>query len=188
MIDVISELNDNPICSLEIPNREIKSVFQKEILDHFKNLFTGSILRNFEVAIRTGNAELFTNTLQKYLMQSASTFNTAHENFYHGTVFGMLAIMSDHYYISSNRESGEGRFDIQLEPKDKTKAGYIIEFKAGKNLSDDGLASLAKAAIKQIRDNKYTTEMEGRGIENIGLFGIAFSGKRVVAEFEHKRK
>lgn len=182
--DVISELNDNPICSLEIPDREIKSVFQKEILDNYNTLFTGSLLRNFEVALRTGNTDLFTNTLQKYLMQSASNFDTAHENFYHGTVFGMLAIMSDSYYISSNGESGDGRFDVQLEPKDKMKAGYIIEFKAGKDLSDNELASLAKDAIKQILDNKYSTGMEYRGIKTIGLFGIAFSGKHVATEFE----
>ena len=181
---VHSELNDNPICSLEIPDREIKSVFQKEILDNYNTLFTGSILRNFEVALRTGNTDLFTNTLQKYLMQSAGSFDTAHENFYHGTVFGMLAIMSDSYYISSNRESGDGRFDVQLEPKDKTKVGYIIEFKAGKNLSDNELAFLAKDAVKQVHDNKYITDMEYHGVKNIGLFGIAFSGKHVAVEFE----
>lgn len=66
-------------------------------------LVTGSLLRNFEVVLRTGNTELFTDTLQKYLMQSASTFDTAYENFYHGIVFGMLAIMSDSYYISCQR-------------------------------------------------------------------------------------
>lgn len=184
VVDVISELNDNPICSLEIPNREIKSVFQKEILDNCNTLFTGAILRNFEVALRSGNTDLFTNTLQKYLMQSASTFDTAHENFYHGTVFGMLAIMSDSYYISSNRESGDGRFDIQLEPKDKTQNGYIIEFKAGKDVADSELKSLAKDALKQIRDKKYYTDMEYHGIKNIGLFGIAFSGKHVSTEYE----
>lgn len=117
-------------------------------------------------------------------MQSAGNFDTAHENFYHGTVFEMLAIMSDSYYISSNRESGDGRFDVQLEPKDKTKTGYVIEFKAGKGLSDNELVSLAKDAIKQIHENKYTTDMEYHGVKNIGLFGIAFSGKHVAAEFE----
>lgn len=184
---IISEFNDNPICSLAIPNREIKSVFQKEILDNFNTLFSGLLLRNFEVSLRTGNTTLFTDTLQKYLMQSASTFDTAHENFYHGTVFGMLAIMSDSYYISSNIESGDGRFDVQLEPKDKSQTAYIIEFKAGKNLSDDELTSLAKDAIKQIHDNKYFTSMEYHGIKHMGLFGIAFSGKHVAVEFEPLR-
>ena len=181
---VISEFNDNPICSLKLPNREIKSVFQKEILDNYNTLFNGSLLRDFELALRTGDTALFTDTLQKYLLQSASTFDTTNENFYHGTVFGMLAILSDRYYISSNRESGEGRFDIQLEPKDKSQLGYIIEFKAGKNLSDTELADSASSAIQQIQSKKYSTDMEYHGIKKIGLFGIAFSGKRVAAKYE----
>lgn len=181
---VVSEFNDNPICSLSLPNREIKSVFQKEILDHYGAFFTGSILRNFETALRQGDVLLFTDTLQKYLLQSASTFDTANENFYHGTVFGMLAIMSDKYYISSNRESGNGRFDISLEPRDRSQNGYIIEFKAGKELSETELAKAAKDAIYQMRDRKYTTDLEYHGIKKIDLFGIAFSGKHVSCEHE----
>ena len=181
----VSELHDNPICTLSLPNREIKNVFQKEILDNYGSFFTGSILRNFEAALRNGDAALFTDTLQKYLLQSASAFDTANENFYHGTVFGMLAIMSDRYYISSNRESGDGRFDVSLEPRDKSQTGYIIEFKAGKNLSETELAKAAKDAVKQIHDKKYTTEMEYHGIKTIDLFGIAFSGKHVSCEQEH---
>ena len=181
---IISELNDNPICSVTIPNREIRSIFQKEILDQYTSLFTGSILRDFESALRTGNTKNFTDTLQKYLLQSASSFDTAQENFYHGTVFGMLAIMSDSYYISSNIESGDGRLDVQLEPKDKTQTGYIIEFKAGKNLSEKQLDSLANDAIAQIHNNKYFTNMTYHGIKKIGLFGIAFSGKHVASKYE----
>ena len=181
---IISELNDNPICSVTIPNREIRSIFQKEILDQYTSLFTGSILRDFESALRTGNTKNFTDTLQKYLLQSASSFDTAQENFFHGTVFGMLAIMSDSYYISSNIESGDGRLDVQLEPKDKTQTGYIIEFKAGKNLSEKQLDSLANDAIAQIHNNKYFTNMKYHGIKKIGLFGIAFSGKHVASKYE----
>jgi hypothetical protein len=169
---------------LEIPNREIKSIFQKEIIDSYNGLLAGSIIRNFELSIRTGNAQLFTDTLQKYLMQSASMFDTAYENFYHGTVFGMLAIVSDNYYISSNRESGYGRFDIELEPKDKSRLGYILEFKAGSDLSDEGLTSLAKDAINQIHDKQYFTDMKSHGIKNVGLFGIGFSGKHVITEYQ----
>lgn len=185
---VISEWNDNPICSLAIPNREIKSVFRKEIIDSYNQLFSGSVLRNFEVALRTGDTALFTDTLQTYLMQSASTFDTANENFYHGTVFGMLAILSDRYYISSNRESGEGRFDVQLEPRDRTQMGYIIEFKAGKELSEQALSDTARKAVSQIREKQYSTEMEYRGITKIGFFGIAFCGKKVACSYEERKE
>lgn len=181
---VISEFHDNPICSLEIPNKEIKSVFQKEILDQYTTLFTGALLRDFEMAVRTADADLFADTLQKYLQHSAGSLDTSHENFYHGTVFGMLAILSDSYYIFSNREAGNGRFDIQLEPRDKQQMGYIMEFKAGKNLSEDGLRSLAEDALEQIKDKQYTVDMEYRGIKQIGMLGVGFCGKRVATVYE----
>lgn len=180
--EVVSQWNDTPICVLSLPNREIKSVFQREILDRYGAFFTGSILRNFELALRHADPALLTDTLHRYLLQSASAFDTVHENFYHGVVFGMLAVMSDRYYISSNRESGDGRFDIALEPKDTSQPGYIIEFKAGKNLSESELIQAAQAAIHQIQDRQYAADMACRGIQRAELFGVAFSGKRVSCE------
>ena len=183
---IVSTMNDNPICSLAIPNQEIKSVFQKEILNTYSAVFTGSLLRDFEVAVRTGDSALLTRTLQKYLQQSASVYDTANESFYHGTVFGMLAVMSDSYYITSNREAGEGRFDVQLEPKDKKQAGYILEFKTGKGLDENGMKALAEEGIRQIRDHRYDTDMKYRGVNQLILFGIAFSGKKVCVKVENR--
>ena len=184
--ETVSTFNDNPICSLAIPNQEIKSVFQKEILNLYSAVFTGSLLRDFEVSIRTGNSTLLTETLQKYLLQSASVYDTAYESFYHGTVFGMLAVMSDSYYITSNRESGEGRFDVQLEPRDKGRTGFILEFKTKKDLDDAGLKVLAAEGLKQIRDRRYYTDMEYHGVSDIVFFGIGFSGKKVAVAVEKK--
>jgi hypothetical protein len=184
--ETVSTFNDNPICSLAIPNQEIKSVFQKEILNLYSAVFTGSLLRDFEVSIRTGNSALLTETLQKYLLQSASIYDTAYESFYHGTVFGMLAVMSDSYYITSNRESGEGRFDVQLEPRDKSRTGFILEFKTKKDLDDAGLKVLAAEGLKQIRDRRYYTDMEYHGVSDIVFFGIGFSGKKVAVAVEKK--
>lgn len=180
--EIVSTINDDPICSLAIPNQEIKSVFEKEILNRYSAVFTGSLLRDFEMAIRTGDSSLLTQTLQKYLLQSASVYDTANESFYHGAVFGMLAVMSDSYYITSNRESGEGRFDVQLEPRDKNQTGYILEFKSQKGLDETKLEELAKEAVRQITDQQYYADMEYHGIKDIVLFGIAFSGKKVSVE------
>lgn len=177
----IGSLYDNPICALSIPNYEIKSVFQKEIIDRYNGIFTGALLRNFEESIRTGNAHLLTETLQKYLLQSASVFDTAHEDFYHGVVFGMLAVLSDSYYISSNRESGEGRFDIELQPKSCGGQGYIMEFKACREAE---LEKMAGSAVVQIKQKGYTTNLEKRGVAKIGMFGVAFSGKKVNVAYE----
>ena len=118
-------------------------------MDNYNTLFNGSLLRDFELALRTGDTALFTDTLQKYLLQSASTFDTTNENFYHGTVFGMLAILSDRYYISSNRESGEGRFDIQLEPKDKSNWAILLNLKPEKTFQIPNLLIL-----RQVRYNR----------------------------------
>ena len=177
----IGSLYDNPICALSIPNYEIKSVFQKEIIDRYNGIFTGALLRNFAESIRTGNAHLLTETLQQYLLQSASVFDTAHEDFYHGVVFGMLAVLSDNYYISSNRESGEGRFDIELQPKSRGGHGYIIEFKACKEAE---LEKMAGSAVRQIHQKSYTANLEKHGVSGIGMFGVAFSGKKVSVAYE----
>lgn len=181
--EVVSEFHDHPICTLVIPNREVRSAFQKEILEHYHELFTGSVLRDFEIALRTQDAELFRDTLQQYLMQSAGCFDTAHENFYHGMVFGMLAILSDRYYVHSNRESGEGRFDVSLEPRDSAGKGYIMEFKAGRDLDDAALERTADEAVEQILSRNYAEEMRYRGVSRIGVFGIAFCGKRVACRY-----
>jgi hypothetical protein len=181
IVRVIGMIGDNPICSLAIPNKEVQSTFRKEILDEYSIGIRGSVLRRFEQALRTEDNDFLTETLQQYLMQSAGSLDTSGESFYHGTVFGMLAIMSDSYYIRSNRESGEGRFDVQLEPKNKNQTGYIIEFKTKKNITEQKLNDLADEAIAQILDKRYDTEMRSRGINDICLLGIAFSGKHVAS-------
>ena len=116
----------------QIPNLEIKSVFQKEVLGNWGKMFTGTVLKHFEIALCTGNETLFQDTLSDFLLNSVSCLDTAQENFYHGMVLGMLSMFSDAYIITSNREAGEGRFDIQLEPRDKSKPGYLLEFKNSK--------------------------------------------------------
>lgn len=181
---VVGEFLDYPIARLAIPNRELRSAFQKEIIDGCRKYFTGSILRSFEKSLRNRDGQLLKETLHKYLIQSASCFDTAYESFYHGMTFGMLAVMSDRYYISSNRESGDGRYDVQLEPMDKRMPGFILEFKADKDLSDDALEAQAEDALLQIRSKQYETEMLRRGVSEINLFGVAFSGKKVAVRME----
>lgn len=99
------------------------------------------------------------------------------ETFYHGMMLGLAAGMSSRYYIRSNRESGEGRFDLVLEPKVHFFPGIIMEFKATKN--DAGLSASADEALKQIEDKHYDTDMKDRGIREIVKYGIAFAGKNV---------
>ena len=176
--EVVNTLDDRPVCSLLIPNKEIKSVFKKEILDNLSKDLSQSVIRNFQLALKTNNKDLLQSMLRQYLLQSASCFDTAHENFYHGMMLGLLAIMSDDYQITSNRESGEGRFDIQLKPFSKEHPGIIMEFKALDNADESRLAECAEDAMKQIRDKGYTADLVTNGISDIRIYGIAFSRKK----------
>ena len=179
---IINTLDDNPICNLLIPNKEIKGVFKKEILDNLSKNTNTSIIRNFQLALKSNNKEMLQDTLHQYLLMSASYLDTSKESFYHGMMLGLLAIMSDDYLISSNRESGEGRFDIQLRPITNNYPGIIMEFKAIKSLDEKDLDKSADEAIKQIQEKKYMNELINNNINDIQIYGIAFSRKKVVVK------
>ena len=180
----ISEIYDHPICSLKIPNLEIKSVFQKEVLGNWGKMFTATVLKHFEIALCTGNETLFQDTLFDFLLNSVSCLDTAQENFYHGMVLGMLSMFSDAYIITSNREAGEGRFDIQLEPRDKSKPGYLLEFKADKDIDVQEMEERASEALQQIKEKSYAADLKYRGVKEIISYGIAFSGKKACVKCE----
>ena len=105
-----------------------------------------SIAIAIQEAIYTNNATALKKQLRKLLLESVSCYDTAGENFYHGLVLGLCAITNNRYYITSNRESGEGRYDIQLMPRDISKPGILIELKSAKNCSGEDLKALAQTA------------------------------------------
>ena len=117
--------------------------------------------------------------LQKLLLESVSNFDTAHENFYHGLVLGLCVIMDNRYEITSNRESGTGRYDIALMPKNGNLPGILIELKVVKDASAEQLCQLAQKALTQIEEKLYDTAMKTRNISPIFNYGVAFSGKNV---------
>lgn len=94
---------------------------------------------SIQEAIFSNDADRLQKYLHKLLMQSASCYDTVGENFYHGLVLGLCAMLDKHYYVTSNRESGEGRYDIQLMPRDDRRPGVLIELKAEKNCSEGKL-------------------------------------------------
>ena len=106
-----------------------------------------------------------------------SCFDGAAEGFYHGMMLGLAAGMSSRYYIRSNREAGEGRFDLVLEPKIRTLPGIIMEFKAAED--EEKLSESAKGALTQINTRMYDADLRDRGISEIAKYGIAFFGKKV---------
>ena len=107
--------------------------------------------------------------------------NTA-ENFYHAFVLGMLVGLKDKYFVKSNRESGYGRYDIMLEPKDKNGNSFIMEFKIAEDMEEESLEKLIEEAKKQIEEKKYEQELKERGFKNITKMIFAFKGKEVKME------
>lgn len=170
------------LCEVALPNREITHVYNKEILEKLEPIFPQSISDSIQEAIFTNNAALLQKQLRKLLIESVSSYDTAGENFYHGLILGLCAIANHNYYISSNRESGDGRYDIQMMPKISSHPGILIELKAAKNCTDEALEELAMKALHQIQDKNYETELLSKGIKPIFKFGVAFSGKKVKVE------
>lgn len=179
VVETATSFSGDFMCKVSLPNKEIRHVYNKEILSKLDNVVPQSIAIAIQEAIFTNDSTALQKHLRKLLVESASSFDTVGENFYHGLVLGLCAMMSNRYIVSSNRESGEGRYDIQLMPKDDKMPGVLIELKAAKGADDAELDELSKAALKQINDRSYDTEMKTKGIKKILKYGVAFSGKKV---------
>ena len=130
---------------------------------------------------------LYANDLEKlqkaiaeYMDRSVSFYDAGAEGFYHGLVLGLIALMDNQYKIKSNRESGDGRYDISLLPREKKYPGIIMELKWKSGLEEAELEKLSTEALNQIDEKRYDLEIKEEGIENVIKLGIAFSGKKVV--------
>ena len=165
--------------SLRLPNAEIKRIYNTEILSWIRTQQSGNIISEIEKAVYLSDAKRLQEALGKYMITSISFYDEATEGFYHGMVLGLVASLSSKYYIRSNRESGDGRFDLQLEPKDKVLPGILMEFKAVSVSEKDKLSELAEEALVQTEDKNYQRDLEDRGVSYIVRYGIAFSGKNV---------
>ena len=171
--------NGDFMCEVALPNREISLVYNKEILQRLENLIPQSTAISIQEAIFSGDNARLKAQIQTLLMQSVNSFDTAGENFYHGFMLGLCALMSG-AFLTSNRESGDGRYDIQLKPTTKRLPGILIELKAEKDLGDEKLKRLSETALQQINDKKYDAELTASGFNTIYKYGVAFSGEVAV--------
>ena len=177
--DGISPQSDgNYICNVSIPNREISYVYEKEILTRWGIPETESTAARIQLAFYEQDEAKLAKCIEEYLRQTVSFFDTTDEIFYQGLVLGFIAILNNRYFVRSNRESGEGRFDIQLIPKNNSLPGILMELKVSKDENAD-LRKLAEDALLQIEQNRYETEMLSQGIKNIFQYGVAFRKKDV---------
>ena len=169
------------LCEVSIPNREIAAVYKSEILAHLLQIgaITRTTANKIAESLYANDYKRMQKAIAEYMDKSISFYDAGAEGFYHGLVLGLIALMDNQYKIKSNRESGEGRYDISLIPRESKYPGIIMELKWKKNLNADALGELAEEALVQINDKKYDTEMKEEGICDVLKFGIAFSGKKV---------
>lgn len=167
------------IYEVAIPNIEIASIYKEEILSKLIDVIPNSTGKIIQKAICENNVDELQKQLQKLLYETVSYNDAANESFYHGFMLGLCALLDSVYYVSSNREAGEGRFDIQLMPKIKKFPGILIELKSEKRCLSDQLSDLAETALKQIELRKYEAEMKRQGVNDVAKYGVAFCGKRV---------
>lgn len=166
----------NYMCDVAIPNKEILYVYEKEVLNRTNQ---NNVSISIHQAIFSKDTRKLQSLLEDFMLKSISTMDGANEAFYHGMMLGLCAVLGSQYKVRSNRESGLGRFDVELLPMMQGIPGFIFEFKHTKDINVD-LGSLANSALKQIDDMKYDTELKDFGVKNIVKIGIAFRQKSAV--------
>ena len=162
------------VYSLRLPNREVREFFRQKFIEVN---FGESLFRKAMESLKKLKFNYFEKYLQNILLKSTSYNDTKNEDFYHGLVLGMMFYLDNHYYVKSNEESGLGRYDLMIEPKNKNNRGFILEFKVTKD--ENSLEKVSKEAVDQIIEKKYDVALKDRGIEDITLVGVAFCGKMV---------
>lgn len=168
----------NYMCDVAIPNKEILYVYEKEVLNRTNQ---NNVSISIHQAIFSKDTRKLQSLLEDFMLKSISTMDGDNEAFYHGMMLGLCAVLGSQYKVRSNRESGLGRFDVELLPMMQGIPGFIFEFKHTKDINVD-LDSLANSTLRQIDDMKYDTELKDFGVKNIVKIGIAFRQKSAVVK------
>ena len=183
----LSAPDSNGLALLAFPNRELVSVFRDDIMSPIKcDRAVSDDLYGILDSLTSGNGEKFRKFIERFLVSSASYFDTAKEDVFLGLVLGLLAIGRGYFEIRSNREEGDGRPDILMKPLPGVPLpGVVLEFKSPKiprrvsqKRLDALLSAAAKKARRQIDERRYAAEMEAAGIPVL-KYGIGFHGKHV---------
>ena len=178
----IEEKIDQKNYILRLPNKEVKELFKDSFLE--KYFGRGNKLSDLMEALTENRIEDYEENLQEILLTSVSYNDTkkGNEAFYHGLIMGMGLYLEGEYITKSNIESGLGRYDFLIEPKNKSKRAFIMEFKSTDSV--EKLEEVSKEALKQIEDKKYDVSLKQNGIKEITYIGIAFCGKEIKISFK----
>ena len=178
----IEEKIDQDNYILRLPNKEVKSLFRKTFIETY--IARGSKLSFLMESLVENKIEDYEENLQEILLTSISYNDTkkGNEAFYHGLIMGMGLYLEGEYITKSNIESGLGRYDFLIEPKNKSKRAFIMEFKSTDSV--EKLEEVSKEALEQIEDKKYDVSLKQNGIKEITLIGIAFCGKQIKISYK----
>ena len=178
----IEEKIDQDNYILRLPNKEVKSLFRKTFIETY--IARGSKLSFLMESLVENKIEDYEENLQEILLTSVSYNDTkkGNEAFYHGLIMGMGLYLEGEYITKSNIESGLGRYDFLVEPKNKSKRAFIMEFKSTDSV--EKLEEVSKEALKQIEDKKYDISLKQNGIKEITFIGIAFCGKQIKISYK----
>ena len=178
----IKEKIDQDNYILRLPNKEVKSLFRKTFIETY--IARGSKLSFLMESLIENKIEDYEENLQEILLTSVSYNDTkkGNEAFYHGLIMGMGLYLEGEYITKSNIESGLGRYNFLIEPKNKSKRAFIMEFKSTDSV--EKLEEVSKEALRQIEDKKYNVSLKQNGIKEITYIGIAFYGKQIKISYK----
>lgn len=181
------ERTDGWECSLALTNREVKIMFENMIRGWFGSY--EDEYNDFIKAFLLGDLDAMNDYMNEVALATFSYFDTGKESskeeperFYHGFVLGLMVDLNERYVLASNRESGFGRYDVMLEPRNPEDDAMILEFKVFQPRKENDLQDTVKFALQQIEDRKYEAILVEKGVakEKIRKYGFAFRGKEVL--------